>query len=85
MSAFVKAFDPRDKSHVLWLKDVCVAMSKVADGDVMDIVAVVNSNPFGCALGSPLELAEVHFQVAMKYTAAVLSEDAWVPGKNVDE
>ena len=81
---FVRAFDPKEKSHVLWLKDVCTAMAKVSDGEKVDIVAVVNSNPFGSTLGSPLELAEMHFQVAMKYTAAVLSEDAWVPGKNLD-
>lgn len=81
---FVKAFDPKEKSHVLWLKDLCIAMAKVSDGDKIDIVAVANSNPFGATLTSPLELAESHFQVAMKYTAAVLSEDAWIPGKNVD-
>jgi hypothetical protein len=59
-------------------------MAKVSDGDMVDILTVANSNPFDLKLSSPLELAEMHFQVAMKYTAAVLSEDAWVPGKNLD-
>ena len=81
---FVKAFDPKEKSHALWLKDMCAAMAKTYEGDRIDIVAVANSNPFGETLRSPLDLAEIHFQVAMKYAAAVLSEDAWVPGKNVD-
>jgi hypothetical protein len=82
---FVKAFDPKEKSHVLWLKDMCTTMAKVYEGNAgIDIVAVADGNPFGAKLESPLDLAEVHFQVAMKYTAAVLSEDAWVPGKNVD-
>ena len=81
---FVKSFNPKEKSHVLWLKDVCTAMAKVSDGDMVDIVTVANSNPFDLKLSSPLELAEMHFQVAMKYTAAVLSEDAWVPGQNLD-
>ena len=82
---FVQAFDPKEKSHALWLKDLCRAMAKTYDGGHVDIVAVANSNPFGAKLSSPLQLAEVHFQVAMKYAAAVLSEDAWVPGKNVDK
>ena len=82
---FVKAFDPKEKSHALWLKEMCAAMASVYDGNGgVDIVAVANANPFGAKLASPLELAEIHFQVAMKYAAAVLSEDAWVPGKNID-
>ena len=82
---FVKAFDPKEKSHALWLKEMCAAMASVYDGNGgVDIVAVANANPFGAKLASPLELAEIHFQVALKYAAAVLSEDAWVPGKNID-
>jgi len=81
---FIKRFDPKDKEHVLWLKDVCTAMAKATGGDRVDVVTVTNSNPFNCALSSPLDFAQAHFQLAMKYTTAVLSEDAWVPGKNVD-
>jgi hypothetical protein len=82
---FVKKFNPNNKDHVLWLKDVCTAMAKVTGGsDKIDVFAVVNANPFDCTLSSPLSFAEVHFQLAMKYAAAVLQEDAWVPGKNVD-
>lgn len=82
---FVKNFNPNEKEHVLWLKDVCAAMAKATAGDRIDIVAVANSNSFGCSLDSPLDFASVHFQLAMKYTSAVLSEDAWVPGKNVEQ
>ena len=81
---FIHRFDPKDKEHVLWLKDVCTAMAKATGGDHVDIITVANSNPFNCALSSPLDFAQAHFQLAMKYTSAVLSEDAWVPGKNVD-
>lgn len=81
---FVSRFDPKDKEHVLWLKDVCEAMAKATGGDRVDIITVANSNPFNCRLSSPLDFAQAHFQLAMKYTSAVLSEDAWVPGKNVD-
>ena len=81
---FVKKFNPKDKAHVLWLKDVCTAMAKATSGDKIDVFTVVNANPMHCTLSSPLSFAEVHFQLAMKYSAAVLNEDAWVPGKNVD-
>jgi len=81
---FISRFDPKDKEHVLWLKDVCAAMAKATGGDRVDIITVANSNPFNCTLSSPLDFAQAHFQLAMKYTTAVLSEDAWVPGKNVD-
>lgn len=83
--AFVKKFNPNEKEHVMWLKDVCTAMSMASSGDHIDIVTVANSNSFGCRLKSPLDFAAVHFQLAMKYTAAVLSGDAWVPGKNVEQ
>jgi hypothetical protein len=81
---FIHRFDPKDKEHVLWLKDVCAGMAKATGGDRVDIIALANSNPFNCALSSPLDFAQAHFQLAMKYTSAVLSEEAWVPGqKNV--
>jgi len=82
---FIKKFNPQEKEHVLWLKDVCASMAQVTRGDKIDVITVANSNPFGCTLSSPLDFAQAHFQMAMKYTSAVLSEDAWVPGKNVDE
>ena len=84
MGDFVKNFNCNDKEHVLWLKDVCAAMAKATGGDKIDVIAVANANPFNCSLSTPLDFAQVHFQLAMKYATAVLSEDAWVPGKNVD-
>lgn len=76
---FVKKFDSKRKDHCLWLKRVFDGMTKVTSGERLDIVSVFNDNPMEEELSSPVELAYIHFQVAMKYAAAVLANEAWVP------
>jgi len=52
-------------------------------GERINVEAAVNDNPLP---GKPVisnvaDWAYVHFQLCMKYANAVLSEDAFVPGK----
>ena len=77
---FVKKFDAKREDHCVWLKRVFDGMAKVTSGERLDIVRVFDDNPMGEKLSNPAELAYIHFQVAMKYAAAVLAKDAWVPG-----
>lgn len=79
MSDFVKEFNPREESHVMWLKAIGEAMAKATNGKRVNLDAVVNDNPMGCTMTTMLDFAYVHFQLAMKYTAAVLNRDAFVP------
>ena len=81
MAEFVKNFDCKNEDHVMWLKDVGQIMSKSMSGERVDIMSAVNLNPLKNSpkMKNPADWAYVHFQLAMKYTTAVLSCDAFVP------
>lgn len=83
MAHLVRSFDSKNESHVLWLKDVGVAMTQITNGEKVDIIKMVNDNPLP---GSPsmenvVDWPYVHFQIAMKYANAVLNCDAFIPSK----
>jgi hypothetical protein len=83
MTDFVKKFDCKDESHVMWLKNVGQAMAKATGGEKVDIEQVVNDNPMEGRpkMSNMMDWAYVHFQLAMKYANAVLSCEAFVPSK----
>jgi hypothetical protein len=81
-SIFIKAFDPKNKNHVVWLKK----MTDIADtlGDPrrhQALVTEINSNPMGVKLDNrdALMWVEIHFGIAMKYARAVLNGEAIIP------
>lgn len=83
MAHLVRSFNSNEESHVMWLKDVGVAMSQITNGEKVDIIKMVNKNPLP---GSPTvanvaDWPYIHFQLAMKYANAVLNCDAFVPSK----
>ena len=81
MVNFIKNFDCRDKTHIMWLKDIGSAMAKTTNGEKVDIMQIVNNNPIPGhpTMSNPMDWAYIHFQLAMKYTNAVLNCDAFVP------
>jgi hypothetical protein len=81
MAHFVRSFDCKEKEHVLWLKRVGKAMAKSIDGSRVNIMGIVNENPLPGkpSMENPMDWAYVHFQLAMKYTTAVLDGEAFVP------
>lgn len=83
MTDFVKKFDSKDESHVMWLKDVGQAMAKATSGEKVNIEQIVNKNPLEGhpKMANMMDWAYVHFQLAMKYANAVLSCEAFVPSK----
>jgi hypothetical protein len=82
MVNFVKEFDCKDEKHVMWLKKVGSAMAKTTTGEKVDIIGIVNDNPIrgNPTMNNPMDWAYIHFQLAMKYTNAVLNQDAFIPG-----
>lgn len=77
---FTKAFDPTNKEHVLWLKNVGLAIKNVSPGDKkLDLQQLVNQNPFHETLDNFMDWAYAHFSIAMKYTDAVLNGEAFIP------
>jgi hypothetical protein len=78
---FVKNFDCKNEKHVMWLKEVGAGMAKVTTGERYDISKTVNNNPLkgNPKMGNPMDWAYIHFQLAMKYTNAVLNGDAFIP------
>lgn len=81
MTDFVKNFDCKNKEHVLWLRDVGQAMAKATSGERVDIEKIVNDNPMdgNTTMKNMMDWAYIHFQLAMKYSNAVLSCDAYLP------
>ena len=83
MAHFVRSFDCNNEDHVLWLKEVGQTMAKTIGGEKIDIIKVVIHNPLPGkpSIDNPMDWAYVHFQLCMKYTNAVLSNDAFIPKK----
>jgi hypothetical protein len=78
--SFASKFDPTNKDHVLWLQKVDDAMVEImTNNKKMDMVQVVNDNPFKAKIKNPLEWADAHFQLALKYSQAVLRGTAFIP------
>tara|TARA_B100000405_G_scaffold85032_1_gene58884 strand:- start:217 stop:480 length:264 start_codon:yes stop_codon:yes gene_type:complete len=80
--SFVKQFDPTKKEHVEWLQKIDVSMSKATNQEKygsVDFMKIVNDNPFGIKMTNPMEWAESHFQLCMKFTQAVFRGVAHIP------
>lgn len=80
-ATFVRNFDCNNESHVLWLKNVGDAMAKVTMGGSVDLISIVNDNPIEGTpqMTNPMDWAYTHFQLAMKYSTAVLNNSAYLP------
>ena len=81
-SIFIKAFDPKQKSHVVWLKKMTDIAETLGDPKRHQaLVAEINSNPLGVKLDTrdALMWVEIHFGIAMKYARAVLNGEAVIP------
>jgi hypothetical protein len=82
VSTFIKAFDSKQKSHVVWLKKMTDIAETLGDPKRHQaLVAEINSNPMRVKLDSrdALMWVEIHFGIAMKYTRDVLNGDAVIP------
>ena len=80
-SVFVSAFNPMEKTHVLWLRKMNREMDKMDLTAKMNLDELVNSNPMGVKMTNGLDWVFIHFSLAMAYTKAVLEGRAWVPSK----
>ena len=80
-SAFVHAFNPMEKTHVLWLRKMNREMDKMDLSAKLNLDELVNSNPMGAKMTNGLDWVFIHFSLAMAYTKAVLEGRAWVPSK----
>mgnify|MGYP001321985189 FL=1 len=78
--SFVKEFDPKNETHVTWLKNIDTVMVEMNDlSKSKDLMKIVNENPFGIKMNNPMDWAQSHFQLCMKYSQAVLRGVAHIP------
>ena len=79
--SFVKEFDPKNEEHVLWLQKIDEVMVLATDPlkGSTNIMKAVNENPMGVKMKSPMDWAQAHFQLCMKYSQAVLRGVAHIP------
>ena len=79
--SFVKEFDPKNEKLVGWLQEIDQVMLHVTDQTQAskDMMNVVNKNPMGIKMKNPMDWAQSHFQLCMKYSQAVLRGVAHIP------
>ena len=85
--SFVKEFDPKKEDHVIWLQKVDTVMLHVTDqmNASKDMMKIVNENPFGIKMNNPMDWAQSHFQLCMKYSQAVLRGLAHIPTRGATD
>ena len=78
--SFVKEFDPKNEKHVLWLQNIDKTMVEMGDlSKSKDLMKTVNENPLGIKMDNPIDWAQSHFQLCMKYSQAVFRGTAYIP------
>ncbi len=82
MAHFVRSFECKNEEHAMWLKEVGGITAKSLNGEKVDIINTINTNPLPGkpTVDNPMDFAYIHFQLCMKYANAVLNEDAFVSG-----
>lgn len=78
-SLFIKAFDSKNESHVLWLQRMTIKAENLADHQ--NLVKDIQSNPMKVQVNEvqALDWPHIHFVLAMAYAKAVLMGKAFVP------
>lgn len=71
-------FDPTNEEHVLWLKKAGNAFRESMVGK-SDFMKTVSENPITTDNITPIQWAQIHFGLAMKYTDAVFDGTAYIP------
>lgn len=79
MASIVTKFDPSKEAHVLWLQKVDTAMVGITEQKKIHLDKIVNDNPIVTSKVDMVEWAFTHFQIAMKYSQAVLRGTAFIP------
>jgi hypothetical protein len=75
MKTIINNFDPQNEFHVRWLNllsDTAQNMEKARLDQFCD------NNPWDVKL-NPLDIPQVHFCLALKYTEAIFKKQAWIP------
>ena len=69
-------FNPKLESHVLWLKSLGETMKSMKGME-----NVLSQNPFKMKIKPTqfLDVPEIHFVLAVKYTDALFQGEAWIP------
>lgn len=81
-SNFIKAFNPRDQSHVKWLSDMIDLAEKMGDPTrALNMVDEINKNPMKIKIDTTnaLDWPHIHFCLMAVYAKAVIRNKAWIP------
>lgn len=74
---FMKAFDPSNKEHVTWLRDV----GNSVNGDFKRFNMLIKNNIFDIKISQNdiMEVAQMHCLLTAKYTQAIFDGTAYIP------
>ena len=85
---FIKAFVPTDKAHVMWLQKMTIMAETLGTPDKhQQLVKEIQANPMKVKVNEieALDWPHIHFVVAMAYSKAVLTGNAYIPMTPVAE
>lgn len=85
---FYKAFDPSKASHVKWFSRMFEVAGDMKDlNKAISLLGEINLNPMKIEIkhGEALEWPNIHFMLSMKYSKAVLTGTAFIPGYSKNE
>ena len=75
MDTILKKFNPEKKEDVLFLEKLNNFSRNLSDGRIDDIY---ENNKWNISV-KPLDIPQLHFCLAAKYTDAIFSKKAWIP------
>jgi len=81
-SKFLKSFDPKKQTHVLWLGKMMDLAESLGDpSNSINMVEDINDNPLNLVLDKrdALDWPHIHFVLCAAYAKAVLKGQAFVP------
>lgn len=79
---FIKAFNPKDTDHVMWLKRMIAVAESSGDPEKQkEVSQEINKNPMKITLSGmdSLDWPHIHFVLCTVYANAVLTGKAFIP------
>jgi len=81
-SKFIKAFQPTNEAHVIWLQKMTLLAETLGDpSNQQQLVKDIQANPMNVRVSEveAIDWPHIHFVLAMSYAKAVLTSKAYVP------
>jgi len=78
---FITSFDPKNESHVLWLRTVSYCYQNMDNYMKYNLAGAICNNPLPGrpSVNDPMSFSYIHQVLLSKYAFAALQCEAWLP------